>query len=310
MDDWDSGSEAGRRGEIAGHLARAIPSDGALEPHPGLWVYRASTRIGPIHGVARPSFCVVAQGAKEVFLGESRYGYDPHQYLIATLDLPVIGQITRASPDEPYLALRLDLDPGLVASVALEAGLPAERGPVSSGRGIETSALGGDLLEATIRLARLAHAPVSEARMLLPLVTKEIVFRLLTGEAGSRLRQIAVPGGHADRISHAVARLRRDFDKPLRVELLAREIGMSPSSLHEHFKAITALSPLQFQKQLRLQEARRMLLAGNMDASGAGHRVGYGDASQFSKEYKRLFGVTPMRDIARLRQGPEASSAA
>lgn len=211
-------------------------------------------------------------------------------------------QQVEGSPERPYLGLRLDLDPALVASVMLEAGLPAPRREAASLRALDVSPLDGSLLDAAVRLVRLADAPPAEARVLLPLVTREILFRLLAGEQGGRLRHVAVLGGHADRIARAIERLRHDYDKPLRVEGLARELGMSPSGFHEHFKAVTAMSPLQFQKQLRLQEARRLMLGEDLDATSAAFRVGYDDTSHFTREYKRHFGQPPMRDVERLRQ--------
>lgn len=298
------------RKELTERIARALPSNGAAKPLEGLSFYRASSKLGPIHAVTLPSLCVIAQGVKEVHLGEKTYCYDPYSYLLTTVELPVVGQITEASPETPYLALRLVLDPALIASVMLDAGLPAPRREGGTMRGLDVSPLGTGLLETTLRLVRLAEASPAEARVLLPLVTREIVFRLLQGEQSARLRQIAVLGGHAERISQAIGLLRKDFDKQLRIESLAKEIGMSPSVFHEHFKAVTALSPLQFQKHLRLQEARRLMLSEDIDAASAGHRVGYEDPSQFSKEYKRLFGDPPLRDIERLRQSFHSASAA
>lgn len=289
------------RTELTARIARALPNNGAVTPLEGLSFYRASSTRGPIHTVTLPSLCVIAQGVKEVYLGEKTYCYDPSSYLLTTVELPVIGQLTEATPERPYLALRLVLDPALIASVMLDAGLPAPRREGGSLRGLEVSPLGTSLLETTLRLVRLAEADPAEVRVLLPLVTREIVFRLLQGEQSARLRQIAVLGGHVERIAHAIGLLRKNFDTQLRIEQLAKEIGMSPSVFHEHFKAVTALSPLQFQKHLRLQEARRLLLNEDIDAASAGHRVGYEDASQFSKEYKRLFGNPPMRDIEQLR---------
>ena len=166
--------------------------------------------------------------------------------------MPVVSQIAEAAPERPYLSLRLDLDPALVASVMLEAGLPPPRREAGSARAIDVSLLDADLLDAVVRLVRLVEAPPAEARVLTPLITREILFRLLVGEQSVRLRHIAVLGGHTERISRAIERLRRDYDKPLRIEGLAREFGMSPSGFHDHFKSVTALSPLQFQKQLRL----------------------------------------------------------
>ena len=297
------------REELVRRIAEAVPEDGDMEPLRGLRLTRLSRTTEPVHGVAIPSFCVIAQGTKEIHLSEERYRYDPYHYLLATVELPILIQQVVGSPEQPYLSLRLELDAALVASVMLEAGLPSSRG-AGNARAIDVSPLDGNLLEAAVRLVRLVDAPPAEARVMLPLVKREIIFRLLMGEQSARLRQIAVLGGHTERIVHAIDRLRTDFDKPIRMENLAREIGMSPSGFHEHFKAVTAMSPLQFQKQLRLQEARRLLLSGDVDAASAGFQVGYEDAAQFSKEYKRFFGEPPMRDRERLRDVAGAGTVA
>jgi AraC-like DNA-binding protein len=289
------------REELAHRIARAVPNSGSAEPLKGLHLHHASSTTGRVHGVSYPSFCVIAQGAKEIYLGDEGYRYDPYHYLLATVELPVVIQMMEASPEKPHLGLRLDLDPSLVASVLLEAGMPSPRREAVSVRAIDVSPLDANLLDTTLRLVRLLEAPAAEARVLLPLVTREIVFRLLVGEQSARLRHIAVLGGHPDGIARAIERLRHDFDKPLRIESLAHDLGMSPSGFHEHFKAVTALSPLQFQKQLRLQEARRLLLGEDVDAATVAYRVGYDDASHFSREYKRHFGQPPMRDVERLR---------
>src|SRR5438105_5795981 len=168
-------------------------------------------------------------------------------------------------------------------------------------RAIAVSPLDVNLLDAFVRLVRLLDAPV-EAQVLLPLITREIIYRLLVGEQGGRLRHLAILGGYTPHIARAVARLRQDFDQPLRIERLARELGMSVSGLHHHFKAVTALSPSQFQKRPRLLEARRLLVGEDLDAASAAYRVGYHDASHFNREYKSLFGVPPMRDVQRLRE--------
>lgn len=287
--------------ELAERIARAIPQDGAMEPLKGLLLSRFSNPTEPLHGVSRPSFCVIAQGSKQVMLGDSLYRYDPAHYLLATVELPVVGQVVEASAERPYLSLRLDLDPALVGSVMVEAGHLSSRNQ-GDVRALDVSPLDADLLDATVRLMRLLDTPPAEARVLRPLITREIVYRLLKGEQGNRLRHLALLGGHTDRIAEAVERLRREFNQPLRIESLARELGMSVSGFHHHFKALTAMSPLQFQKQLRLQEARRIMLGENLDAASAGYRVGYDDASQFSREYKRLFGQPPVRDVERLRE--------
>lgn len=286
--------------ELVERLARAISEDGKKEPVRGLYLNRASHPTELAHGVTELSFCVIAQGSKEICLGEERYRYDPAHYLIATAELPVVSRLVEASPELPYLSVRLALDPVLVGSVLVEAGsdLP---GRSADARALNVSPLDADLLDAVVRLVRLLDCPI-EARMLAPLVIREIVFRLLMGQQGSRLTNMSVSGGYTNRINRALDRIRCDFDKPLRIDGLAREMGMSTSGFHHQFKTVTAMTPLQFQKQLRLQEARRLLLGEDIDAATAGYRVGYEDAAHFSREYKRLFGLPPLRDVVRIRE--------
>jgi AraC-like DNA-binding protein len=248
---------------------------------------------------------VIAQGSKEVLLGEDLYRYDPAHYLITTAALPITTRIPEASKERPFLNLLLRLDPTLVGSVMVEASHPAPRSH-SAVRAIDVSPLDAGLLDAVVRLVRLLDSP-TEARFLAPLITREIVYRLLAGEQGGRLRHTAVLGGHSHLIARALERLRKDFDRPLRIEDIARELGMSVSGFHHHFKAVTAMSPLQFQKQMRLQEARRLMLGEDLDAASVGYRVGYGDASHFTREYKRLFGAPPVRDVERLREAARES---
>ena len=276
-----------------------MPAEGRAEPLPGLQLIRASAPTPEGHSTSYPSFCVSAQGSKEILLGEQRYRYDPTHYLIATAELPIATRITEASPECPYLCVVLKLDPALIGSVLIEAGhlVPQQPVPVTA---IDVSPLDAGLLDAVVRLVRLVETP-TDARFLTPLVMREIVYRLMRGAQGGRFRQMAVLGGVTHRIAQAVDRLRHDFDQPMRIEELARELGMSLSVFHQHFKAVTAMSPLQFQKHLRLQEARRLLLGEDVDAASAGYRVGYHDASHFSREYRRLFGAPPMRDVERLR---------
>ncbi len=294
------------REELVERIARALPEDGKAEPLSGLYLARVSSPTKGLFGVIRPSFCVIAQGSKEVFLGEERYRYDPHQYLLTTVELPFRSQVLEASEEEPYLSLRLTLDPALVSSVMVEAGhvLPQSVGDV---RGIDVSPLRAELLDAVVRLARLLDTP-REVPVLAPLVTREIVYRLLMGEQGARLRHLAVLGGQRHRIARVAERLHREFDRPLRIDRIAQELGMSVSGFHHQFKVVTGMSPLQFQKQLRLQEARRLMLADDFDATTAGYRVGYDNASHFSREYKRLFGEPPMRDVERLREAAKESA--
>ena len=288
------------REELVERIEQAVREDGTVQTLKGLYLSRSSLPLKPLHSVLKPSVCVIAQGSKEVLLGESRYRYDPSHYLLATVELPRVSQVLEASKERPYLSLRLELDPTLVSSVMVETG-HASPGDHADVRAIAVSPLDGNLLDAFVRLVRLLDVP-AEARVLLPLITREIIYRLLMGEQGGRLRHLALQGGYTPYIARAVARLRQDFDQTLHIEGLARELGMSVSGFHHHFKAVTAMSPLQFQKRLRLQEARRLMLGEDLDAASAAFRVGYHDASHFNREYKSLFGVPPMRDVQRLRE--------
>jgi AraC-like DNA-binding protein len=288
------------REELVERIGRAMREDGITQPLQGHYLYRRSSPLQLLHGVSEPSVAVIAQGSKEVLLGENRYQYGPSQYLLATVELPTIRRVLEASQERPYLSLRLALAPTLVSSVLLEAGYAQPRDGAEV-RGIGVSLLDGNLLDAFVRLVRLLDAP-AEAPVLGPLITREIIYRLLVGEQSGRLRHLAILGGYTPHIARAVGRLRQDFDQPLRIEQMARELGMSVSGLRHHFKAVTAMSPSQFQKQLRLQEARRLMLGEDLDAASAAYRVGYHDASHFNREYKSLFGVPPMRDVQRLRE--------
>lgn len=286
--------------ELAFLISRLLSRDGILEPQTGVQFRRHSKPGERAYGTFLPSFCVIAQGSKEILLGDEIFRYDPAHYLITTMELPLCGEVVEASPQQPYLSFRLELDPSIVTSVMVESGYlePSNDG---STKAVDVSPLEIDLLNATLRLVRLIETP-NEYRVLAPLVIREIVYRLLTGSQGRRMRHLAKFGGHAHRMVRAVEKLRRNFDQPLRIEAIAKELNMSVSGFHAHFKAVTAMSPLQFQKQLRLQEARRLMLSENLDAAQAGYRVGYDDASHFSREYKRHFGKPPMKDIESLRE--------
>jgi AraC-like DNA-binding protein len=302
---WTAADEARKtqasRAELIMRLAQAIHYDGMIEPLDGVRLRRASapTEIG--HGVSAPSFCVIAQGSKEILLGDHRYWYDCAHYLIATTALPIASRIAEASQEHPYLSVMVTLDSALISSVMLETGYVALRRQTAV-TAIDVSALDADLLDAVVRLVRLLETP-SAARFLVPHVKQEIIYRLLSGPQHERVAQMAALGGASNRIAEALDWLRKDFNQPLRIEEVARELGMSASGFHHHFKALTALSPLQFQKQLRLQEARRLMLGEGLDATSAGYRVGYDDAAYFNREYKKLFGEPPMRDVERLREG-------
>ncbi|CAN5343304.1 AraC family transcriptional regulator [soil metagenome] len=285
--------------ELTARAARLVPVDGSAEPMDGLLVFRESAPTEVRYGMCFPSFCVIAQGSKEVRLGDRRYRYDPAHYLIASMTLPYATRIIDASPDRPYLGVVVTLDPSLIGSLMVEDERLSPRPPAAM-TAIDVSHLDVDLLDAVVRLVRLLDTP-DDVRALAPIISREIVYRLLTGEQGDRLRHVVATGGQTNRIAEAIIRLRKELERPLRIEEFARDLGMSVSGFHHHFKAVTAMSPLQFQKQLRLQEARKLMLGDRLDATNAASRVGYVDPSQFSREYKRLFGEPPMRDVERLR---------
>jgi transcriptional regulator GlxA family with amidase domain len=242
---------------------------------------------------------VIAQGSKSVLLNDESFDYDSGHYLISTLDLPIVSNVVEASREKPYLNLRIDLDPVLVASVIMESG-PKVKKSDAAVKAMDVSPLDAELLDAVVKLVRLLDTP-EEMKVLAPLIIHEIVYRLLKGAQGARLSHLITTEGDASRVSTAVKKLREKIDQPLKVENLARELGMSVSGFHHHFKAVTAMSPLQYQKQIRLQEARRLMLGEGMDVASVSFRVGYEDPSYFSRDYKKLFGAPPQRDIAKLR---------
>jgi AraC-like DNA-binding protein len=281
-------------------IQRVVRTDGKAEPLPGLSLHRSSVPGEPLHSVYDPVFCVIAQGSKELFIGSERYLYDAAHYLIVTANLPIAAHVIEASQATPYLSLVLKLDPVLVSSVMVEAGhmaLPQR----ASVRAINVSPLDANLLDAVVRLVRVIDSP-GEACFMAPLIRREIIYRLLAGEQCDRLRYTVVQNGHAHHIARAIEQFHREFAQPLRIEHVAQQVGMSVSSFHHHFRAVTAMSPLQFQKRLRLQEARRLMVGEALDATSAAFRVGYSDASHFNREYKSLFGAPPMRDTQRLRE--------
>lgn len=287
------------REELVERIVRALPEDGTLDPFPGLRLARSSRLTEPVHAVYRPALCFVAQGSKQALLGEEVFRYDPGHYLIYTVDLPLTFQVEEASKELPYLGLRLDLDPSLVASIRMESGIELRKGDARM-KAMDVSPIDVNLLDAATRLVRLIDTP-ADRRILAPLITREIIFRLLSGGQGARLSHLIASGGDTRRISKAIGHLREHFDQVLRMEDLAHDLGMSVSGFHHHFKSVTAMSPLQFQKQIRLQEARRLMLREDLDAASAGFRVGYEDPAYFSRDYKKLFGAPPQRDIAQLR---------
>src|SRR5258708_3620977 len=226
------------REELVERIARAMREDGTTQPFQGLHLYRRSSPLQLLHGVSEPSVAVIAQGSKEVLLGENRYRYDPSHYLLATVELPTIRRVLEASKERPYLSLRLELVPTLVGEVLLEAGHASPPGHADV-RAIAVSPLDVHLLDAFVRLTRLLDAP-AEARVLMPLIMREIIYRLLMGEQGARLRHLAILSGYTPNIPRALQRLRRDSDQPLRLEQQAQDVGMSVSRLRHHFNDLTA----------------------------------------------------------------------
>jgi len=290
--------------ELIERIAAAVPTDGTIEAFPGFRLSRASNPTEPVQAVYEPSFCFVAQGRKKALLGGEMFRYNPRHYLIFTVDLPVTFQVEEASEEKPYFGLRLRLDPALVASVVVESDIQIKKGDAST-KAMNVSSVDASLLDAVVRLVRLVET-AAERKVLAPLIIKEIVYRLLIGGQGARLSHILGSGGETRRISKAIEHLREHFDEQLKMEEIARELGMSVSGFHHHFKSVTSMSPLQFQKQIRLQEARRLMLGEDLDAASAGFRVGYEDPSYFSRDYKKQFGAPPQRDVDRLRNNLEA----
>jgi len=267
---------------------------------PGLSLFRRDEPTGPIRGMYEPSVCLVAQGAKRVLLGDDAYVYDADRYLITSVHLPTVVQILEASPERPYLGLRLKLDLREISQLMADSNLPAPRTQRSS-RGMATGKVTQPLLTAFQRLVDLL-GDEEDIPILAPIIQREIMYRLLVGDQGTRLRQIASAGSQSHQIAMAIDWLKGNFARQLRIDDLAAQARMSVSTFHHHFRSTTALSPLQYQKRLRLQEARRLMLAERMDAATAAFEVGYESPSQFSREYRRLFGAPPLRDIASLRQ--------
>jgi len=268
---------------------------------PDLRMMRLHACEGIVCAIYEPLVALVVQGRKRVAFGDETLVYDPERFFVTPLELPARSVVLEATPERPFLSLALRLDMREIATLVLEGVAPPSPAPGTDRRAMATGAIDAPLLDAFDRLLALldqpAHAPV-----LAPLIRREITYRLLTGEAGWRLRQIAAVDSQGHHISRAIALLRARYTEALRVEDLARTALMSVSSFHHHFKALTGMSPLQFQKQLRLGEARRLMLTDDLDAATAAYRVGYESASQFSREYGRQFGAPPMRDIAALRQ--------
>ncbi|MGJ7526036.1 AraC family transcriptional regulator N-terminal domain-containing protein [Variovorax sp. GB1P17] len=284
---------------------RHVPGDGIHDsPIPGVDLIRASTPTMPMPVVYEPTLCLIAQGRKRVMLGTTAYVYDPARYLIASVDLPVMGSVIEASEAAPYLCLALDLDMTVLSDLALRHSLPDESDS-APGAGMALNNTTPELLDAMARLASLLDSP-GDIEALAPLVTREILYRLLVDPRNSIVRQLARADSRLSQIAKAISWLREHYGEACRIEDIADLAGMSRSTFHAHFKSVTSMSPLEFRSQLRLQEARRLMVAEAMDAAGAGFRVGYESPSQFSRDYVRMFGAPPAKDAGRLRKEAEA----
>ena len=288
------------RGELAGILERRTGADGRHETGiPALKLYRFSHPTEPAPVLQEPAVYVVVQGRKQVTLGDATYLYDRSQYLAVSVELPVVSNVLEASPDEPYLCMTLTVDPRELAALIVETGRQAPRDD-HDGRALYVSPLRAPLLDGFLRLVRLLDTP-GDIPVLAPLILRELDYRLLQSEQFGRLAQMAIGDGRLRRVSGAITWIKEHFAESLQVEALAKRLHMSPSALHHHFKAATAMSPVQYQKRLRLQEARRLLLSGAPSADAVAYEVGYASASQFSREYARVFGQPPRRDAERVR---------
>jgi AraC-like DNA-binding protein len=281
---------------IEGHTGQ----DGTqLTAIPSLFFSRYSNVTGPHYGVNKPSLCIVVQGMKEIFLSQERFQYGPADYLVASVKLPITGQVTEASSEVPYLALKLEFTPSEILEVLREFQMGTDK-KENTKRGMYVSNIEPSLLDVVTRLARLLDSP-KDIKVLAPLIRKEIIYRVLQGEHGGMLKQIAIEGSSTHQISDVIEHIMNNYASSFKIEELAEIANMSVSSLHRHFKEVTAMSPIQFQKQLRLQEARSLLLSEVVDAADVAFRVGYESPSQFSREYSRMFGLPPKEDIKRLR---------
>lgn len=269
---------------------------------PFLTLLRSSHPTPLTKGVLKPSCCVILQGHKRVHLADEILDYGPGEYLAVSVDLPASGHIVNATPDKPYLLLNIELDPQEIAAIVLEAKIAIDsQQPV---RGAFVGQTDDALQESLYQLVRLLAAPAAEAAFLAVGLKREIIYRMLTGPNGRSLYQNIVLDQQDRGISKAIAWLKERYDQAVKVEELAQATNMSVSSLHHRFKAVTTMGPMQYQKQLRLQAARTLLLNGDVDATTAAYKVGYESTSQFSREYRRLFGAPPMQDIKKLRATP------
>ena len=286
--------------QLKTQLSSHMPADGVEECMiPDLHLYRTevTTDVTPV--VYDPSLCIMLQGEKEVYLNNDKLVYDPLSYLLVPVTVPVSGKVTKASVDKPYLALKMTIDLKELADLVIDLGGRVERSQYQV-KAMSVGRVDEALLSAVSRMVQLLDKP-SDIPVLYPLLKREILYRLLLGDLGSQLRDFMLLDSQGHRISKVIEILRKKFNEPLRIKDLADEVHLSESALFQAFKAVTAMSPLQYQKKLRLNEARRIMLQEGIEAATASYKVGYESPSQFSREYSRLFGAPPKADIERVR---------
>ena len=292
--------EQERQQELAALISKYSSGDGVhATAVAGLFCIRLSAPNMKLPAVYQPSICVIVQGEKQVLLDQEIYRYAPPQFLAVSVDLPLLGQVVEASAERPYLCMQIEIDPRQIGELLAQSGT-ADRLRSDTTRGLFVGNLDGAAGEAVLRLARLLDTP-KDIPMLAPMMLRELHYRLLSGEYGAAIAQMAIPGSNTQKIGQIIRRIRTHLASPMRVEDLAAMASMSPSAFHQHFKAVTAMSPLQYQKRLRLTEARHILLSEDVDAASTAYRVGYESVSQFSREYARMFGAPPIRDVQGIR---------
>lgn len=275
----------------------ADPTGLAQTPIPGLTTIRSATPSGLLYAISQPLVCLVLQGSKQVAMGTQSFSFGAGDSLLITADVPTVSQVTRASAEAPYLSLVLELDPAVIADLAMQM---KEEATIADGMPVRVEPTDAEVADAALRLMRLLDRPASIPVLHAQLV-RELHYWLLEGKHGAAIRRLGWPDGHARRVGRAVALLRAEFARPLSVDRLAATAGMSPSSFHHHFRAVTSLSPMQFQKQLRLIEARRLMMSEGRSASSAAFAVGYESVPQFTREYGRMFGLPPGKDMEAMR---------
>lgn len=282
----------------------ADPTGLAQTPIPGLTTIRSATPSGLLYAISQPLVCLVLQGSKQVAMGTQSFSFGAGDSLLITADVPTVSQVTRASAEAPYLSLVLELDPAVIADLAMQM---KEEATIADGTPVRVEPTDAEVADAALRLMRLLDRPASIPVLHAQLV-RELHYWLLEGKHGAAIRRLGWPDGHARRVGRAVALLRAEFARPLSVDRLAATAGMSPSSFHHHFRAVTSLSPMQFQKQLRLIEARRLMMSEGRSASSAAFAVGYESVPQFTREYGRMFGLPPGKDMEAMRNWAGAAA--